>query len=286
MPDLSDFSGLKVLEQVVQPSAPYKLTQGRYGAMLVNPHDHYIGQALLRYGEYGESELELLRVLVRGPGTIVEVGGNNGSQTVALAQAAKKVAGDLIVFEPQPFLFQNLCANLALNAIDNVLALPFACAAENGAVSFKRPDYLRIGNFGGVAMHHDHADDMVKVQSLKADEALQGRNVTLFKIDVEGFEREVLLGASKTISRCRPFLYIENEEKSLSQSLIEYLWSLGYRLWWHLPFLYNASNYRGNTENIYGKVVSCNMLCVPRESNVSVEGMDEVTDSTFHPFLV
>lgn len=64
-----------------------------------------------------------------------------------------------------------------------------------------------------------------------------------------------------------------------SAALIEYLWSLDYRLWWHLPPLFNPDNYFCNPENIYGHIVSVNMLALPRESKIQVSGMVEVTNA-------
>lgn len=269
---------------MVKPRTPYELTEGRYGPMLANRFDHYIGQALIRYGEYGEHELELMRHFIAEPGTVVEIGANNGSQSVALAQAARAVGGDLVVFEPQPFVFQNLCANLALNALDNVTALPFACGAAAGTVSFERPDYTQVGNFGGISMSHEAGGSRVEVPCVKADDWLTGREVKLLKIDVEGFELEALVGASSTIQASRPVIYLENDRPAQSSVLIDHLWKLDYRLWWHAPPLFNVQNFKGNQENIYPEVVSCNMLCLPRELPVELQGLPEVVDAAWHPF--
>jgi hypothetical protein len=40
---------------VIQARPPYQLVDTRHGPMLANPNDIYVGQALLRYGEYGEN---------------------------------------------------------------------------------------------------------------------------------------------------------------------------------------------------------------------------------------
>ncbi|WP_205836031.1 FkbM family methyltransferase [Asaia bogorensis] len=269
---------------MVKPLTPYELTEGRYGPMLANKCDYYIGQALLRYGEYGEAELQLMRLFMREGGTVVEIGGNNGSQTVGLAKSARETGADVVVFEPQPFLFQNLCANLALNALDNVVAWPFACGAERGTVGFDRPDYKRLGNFGGVSMTRDSKAGQVKVPCIRADSMLEDKHVTIMKIDVEGFELEALKGASETISRCRPVLYVENDRPAQSPALVEHLWTEGYRLWWHLVPLFNPGNFRQDSANIYGRTVSCNMLCLPCEFEVQVQGMTELVDASFHPF--
>jgi hypothetical protein len=102
---------------------PYTLLRTRHGPMLVNGNDTVVGRSLLHYGEYGEPVLELLAALPLREGNIIEVGAHSGALTIALATAAPP--GTLLTaFEPQRFLFQNLCANLALNGIRNVDAMP------------------------------------------------------------------------------------------------------------------------------------------------------------------
>ncbi|MFC0502006.1 FkbM family methyltransferase [Asaia krungthepensis] len=264
---------------------PYALVEARYGTMLANRFDTYIGQALIQYGEYGEHELDLPRQYITHPGTVVEVGANIGSQTVALAQAARAVGGDLVAFEPQPFLFQNLCANLALNGIDNAIAWPFAVSAQAGSVAFGAPDYRQPGNFGSVSMREQGNVGDVIVPSVRLDDVLAGRQVRLIKIDVEGFEMQVLRGAAALITSCRPVIYIENDRPAQSQALIEYLWRRGYRLWWHVTTLFNDRNHRQRADNVYQGFYSYNMICLPFESQVTPEDLPEVTDSGAHPGL-
>ena len=36
-------------------------------------------------------------------------------------------------------------------------------------------------------------------------------------------------------------------------------------------------------ENIFGNIVSVNMLCIHKDINIKVSDMDEVLDSNFHP---
>lgn len=80
-------------------------------------------------------------------------------------------------------------------------------------------------------------------------------------------------------------IYVENDRFDRSRALIEWLWSKEYRLWWHLPLLFNPANFFGRTENIYGRVVSCNMLALPRELAMEIDGFVEVTDSAAHALM-
>ena len=263
--------------------APYKLVQARHGWFLANPNDFYLGRAMLEYGEYGEIESAFLRQLLFKPGRIVEVGANIGTHTVGLAKEAAARGWSLDAFEPQPFIFQNLCANLALNGIANARAWPLACGNEAKTVFFSPPDYGAIGNFGGVEMTTEAADNRIAVPCVRLDDLLGPAPVGLMKIDVEGFELLVLQGAAAILERSRPILYVENDRLEKSRDLIEFLWSMNYRLWWHGPQLFNPDNFFKVTENIYGNVISINMFCIPRELEAQVNSSPEVTDSAFHP---
>jgi FkbM family methyltransferase len=251
--------------------------------MLANRYDIYIGQALIEYGEYCELETQFLQQWIDRPGTVVEIGANVGSQTVALAKAAKAVGADVVAFEPQPFIFQNLCANLALNAVDNATAWPFACAMQAGTVQLKCPDYRQPGNFGGVSLQTGPMSAGIEVPCVRLDDMMRGRNVRLMKVDVEGFELSVLQGARETLASSRPVLYVENDRVDRSPELIEYLWAQGYRLWWHISPLFNPNNFNGKAENRYSNLSAFNMICLPQEYAVAPNGCEAVTDAAFHP---
>jgi FkbM family methyltransferase len=273
-------------EQVFGDEAlKYRIVRSRHGWMLANPKDIYVGQALLDYGEFSEIEARFLSCCLLKPGGIVEVGANMGGHTVGLAKAAAARGEEMAVFEPQPVIFQNLCANLALNGLHNVRAWPFACGDETGTLSFPRQDYGRLGNFGGVSMSDTGEEPgRVTVPCVRLDDFLGEEAVALIKIDVEGFELAVLRGADETLRSHRPILYVENDRAAQSKELIEWLWSREYRLFWHIPPLFNPENFFSQPVNRYRRTASFNMLCLPREFIQDKNpGLSEIVDSSHHP---
>src|SRR3954468_25099344 len=98
-----------------------RLRQCRHGLMLYDLKSKLLGAMLERYGEYSESQVDIFRQQLRPGMTVVEVGANIGAQTLAFAQAVGS-EGRVMAFEPRRSIFQLLCANLALNGIDNVEA--------------------------------------------------------------------------------------------------------------------------------------------------------------------
>jgi hypothetical protein len=52
--------------------------------------------------------------------------------------------------------------------------------------------------------------------------------------------------------------------------------SAGYRLWWHTPPLFNPDNFLRNPTNHFGRIVSFNMLCLPREAGQAPTDLREI----------
>lgn len=224
--------------------------------------DHYITPELA-HGDFMPEEWAMLAQLAKPGMTVIEAGANIGGHTVRLARACRP--GPLYAFEPQHRVFQVLCANLALNGIDNVLAYPEGCGEAEGVATIPRLDYEGSNNFGGVSLRPAEAGG-VKVRVIAID-GLELAACGLIKIDVEGFEANVLRGARETIARCRPVLYVENDRPAQQAELIELVAAMGYRLYWHTPRLSGIED---------RKLVSVNMLCLPKERGTKVDGLAEI----------
>lgn len=127
------------------------LVRARHGIYLANQNDVYIGQALIRYGEYSELEWLLLERYCREGGVVAEIGANIGAHTVSFAKAVGP-SGRVIAVEPQPVIFRDLCANLGLNGLANADAHNCGCGSREGHLSVPATDYGVPGNFGGIAL--------------------------------------------------------------------------------------------------------------------------------------
>jgi FkbM family methyltransferase len=260
-----------------------RLVMARHGTMLVNLNDQYMGQGLAEYGEYSQIECNFILQWLPLQRDAVEVGANIGCHTLPIAKALTLHRRRLMAVEPQPVIFQQLCANLSLNHVRNVHAVPKACAPQRSTLYFSRQDYDQAGNFGAVRLRERAGDADEKVEALPLDELLDDRwDVGLLKIDVEGMESAVLNGAMRTVARCRPVIYLENDQTDRSRRLIEQLWGMDYELWFHLPPLFNPDNFAGESENLYQTVVSINMLCLPKES-ANKPNLPAISDANWHP---
>ena len=107
-------------------------------------------------------------------------------------------------------------------------------------------------------------------------DSLELPRCNLLKADVEGMELSVIRGAAQTIAKFRPVLYVENDRAERSPALIEYLQSLGYVLYWHLPTMFNPQNDFQNQHNEFGPIVSVNMLGFHSSVPTNISGLRRV----------
>lgn len=170
------------------------------------------------------------------PGTILDVGAHDGLLTLPLAHLP---GARVLAFEPLPPAFARLAAACA--GLANVTLRPEALGAATGALTLSVPvldgvaqeqwaslakDY---GAFGSVTTE-THAVRVITVDSLGLDDLAH------MKVDAEGFEEEVLQGARATLTRCRPVLSLEVEERhraGATRDVPALLAALGYevRFW-------------------------------------------------------
>ena len=165
---------------------------------------------------------------------VLDIGANIGAHTLYFA-AAVGPRGRVIAYEPQRVIHQMLCANLALNSVTNVQALHAGAGRERGIT--RVPSSITARTIISAACRSARTGLRSGSTSFPSTR-LELERCHFMKIDVEGMEGEVLAGASSTIARLRPQLYVENDRREKSAALIEQLFSLNYELFWHLPLLF------------------------------------------------
>lgn len=229
----------------------------KHGRFWIPAKDQYIGKSLRLYGEWAESEIELIAKLVRGGDVVVEVGSNIGSHTVPLAKMVG-AAGSVFAFEPQRLIFQVLCANLMQNGITNVF--PHNCAVGRLESKVNVPDVnlSQEYNFGGVRVgsRNGIATPLVTIDSLKLEK------LDFLKIEAEDFEPEVLLGAMATIDRFQPSILLEYNPH-MRTAINRVLRLFNYSAWKFNSSLYRPNNWADNAENVFGGVSLLTLVLLP-----------------------
>ncbi len=129
---------------------------------------------------------------------VLDVGANHGGTASKLSRAASIV----YAFEPERRNFKNLQDQIAIRKLDNVVALQLAVGNRSGTVDFYERESHGIHSLG----KHNKGKIIAisKVSAVTIDGFCSDHKIDqvgLLKIDVEGFENEVLEGAKGLLER-------------------------------------------------------------------------------------
>tara|TARA_B110000977_G_scaffold182612_1_gene244412 strand:- start:1911 stop:2948 length:1038 start_codon:yes stop_codon:yes gene_type:complete len=149
--------------------------------------------------------------------TILDIGAHTGSYSISarIANPSSKV----ISFEPHYLNFARLALNLRANGYDPYDIYMIAASDSNQNVYFQVPRGDAYHSSGGSVSNvgSNITNDGYWVNAVSIDDFLQGHTkntVDLIKIDVEGYELNVLKGMSQMISEMKPTIFFECITKS------------------------------------------------------------------------
>lgn len=190
------------------------------------------GQPFLSAPKYLEQirELPVIQHLMNLPTPkrcFVDAGAHIGFYAIPMAFHFAQV----VAYEPSRYQYAYLSENVRLNKLKNISCRDAALGESEG-----RATLHVMGRSGGSNTLADDVAEMgnpmeeYEVNVLMLDnECLQ--NVDLIKIDVEGFEKEVLVGAKNTIMTYKPIILCEVwQEDPRRKDVAEFLSTLGYSM--------------------------------------------------------
>lgn len=248
----------RALPMTIAPSndRPSPFWTTRYGIAAAVPADDAVSRSLQTYGEWAEQEADLVSGLIEAGNTVLEFGAELGAHAMWMSQAVGP-HGQVHLAEPRRIRFQQSCANLALNGLDNV---------------FTHAVWLGRGR-GHLTLEGKHGQESVRgvtLDSLKLD-ALH-----LLKINEANAIVDLLAGGADTLKTHRPLIYARLSGMQQAQEEVEAIKALGYRVWSHTPYLFNAGNHAGSARNLFPGVVLQNIVAAPAGGPIDFPGKPEL----------
>jgi len=209
MNHLNAFKNLQVEVDFLRDT--YQIVKDKRGLLfLVDLEKDLIKGSLVR-GEWEGHLQNLMHPYLRSGSVVLDIGAHIGTSAI---DCAKHVGceGSVIAFEPNPKIYQELLQNIRLNHIQNIIALPIAIGAKQELGNMYTPHENNEGNSLFCPSRHG------AISSIPLD-LLELTNISLIKIDVEGYEKKVISGAINTILRERPVIFIEIWEEHREEIL-------------------------------------------------------------------
>ena len=189
----------------------------------------------VRAAEKEPVTVEWIERLVRPGDTFYDIGANVGAYSLIAAKATDQGARVFAV-EPSPATFRDLAENVLLNGCgDSVVPIPIALWSDSGLISFT---YRSLA--AGAARHRLTAEPTAgqpltqRVLGIRLDDLVEHFGLpvpTHAKIDVDGYELDVLQGAERTLERREwqsIIIELDREDTERNGAVVSLLTDIGF----------------------------------------------------------
>lgn len=153
--------------------------------------------------------------------TILDIGSNFGFLSLVWSKTLAS-KGQVYGFEPNPQTYKCFKRSVALNNLNNIKIENVAVGSNMGATDI----YINNSTSNILEKTGNKAQaTLITIDQYYIKESI--KKCDMIKIDVDGYELEVLIGAINTIKKFKPVLIIETNE---SMEVVDFVRSLGYKI--------------------------------------------------------
>ena len=220
----------------VYNSTGRKYIKAEYPCFIINNKNN-VSDWILNSGIPEQSLIDWSREFITKDKIFIDVGAHMGTYTINLAPYCKHVYS----FEAQKMTYYQLCGGIALNELENVTAYNYGIGNKEESHQMKTLQ-ITTEDGGGTTLDEEVINstkrpviNKLDIEMRSIDDFNINDNIGLIKIDVEGYELNVIKGAEDTLKRCNypPLLFEAWEDKwyeERKKNLFNYIENLGYKI--------------------------------------------------------
>lgn len=144
--------------------------------------------------------------------TVLEIGANIGYYALLEASVLKD-KGNIIAFEPSPLNIKHLEKNVVLNKFDDKIeVIPLGASSKNGTLEFEVSSSSNLSRVKDIHKNTEDVIEVIEVDVMRVDdylpsEGISPEEVDVVRMDVEGYEYDVLKGMKSVIEASNPSLF-------------------------------------------------------------------------------
>lgn len=182
-----------------------------FGSVYKGNLNNYIDWNVYFFGAYEKFELFMLRALIKGKlkPVFIDIGANIGHHSLFMS----RYCGQVHAYEPYELVRKQLDLKIQHNNIQNIYVHKVGLGQEDCELDFFAPISENTGTGSFISTHDINNNKFFgKLQIVNADNHIANLgldHIDLVKMDVEGFEKNVLLGMIETFKQYRPILFME-----------------------------------------------------------------------------
>lgn len=197
--------------------------------------------------EHPEPEvLSIFTKHINNDACVIDIGANIGHHTIFLSKCVGE-KGEIHCFEPIPEMVDRIKENITINKIKNIHVHNCALGNKRDRAAFFIDNNQDIGS-SSLIKHRDKMQQ-IDVEIFTLD-SFNFKKVDFIKIDVEGYEYNVFLGAQNTILKNKPKIlfeyspvFYEKLDKTHSKKIIDFLIQMEYKIFIIENKLIEVSNF-------------------------------------------
>lgn len=236
-------------------------------SLYISPDNGFIDNYIFLYGVYESFILDIIRTHLHAGMTFVDIGANIGQHTM-FASSIVGNKGSVYAFEPIPRIYTQLLSSSQENNFQNIIH------AKNIAIGEKDSEetlYISKKNIGGSSLvNQEETNEKITVTIKSGDKELELiTRIDMIKIDVEGYEYEVLKGIQNTLAKHHPILllefsgyFYESQHTNHGKKILSLLTELDYTIFDIEDDMKELSNKELFLSRFIHKYKQTNLLCM------------------------
>jgi FkbM family methyltransferase len=188
-----------------------ELIKAKAGNMFVLKSDKTVSEDIRNIGHWAWDHVEIFKSLLDSDGVFLDVGSFIGHHSVAILNLLSG-GGKVIAVEGQPDYARICRLNLEMQKFKNWEVIECVAGETDGLTDVPRFNLGAEHNFGSLSILTPQAEfgtSKVKVEVRKLDGLLGEQKISFIKIDVQTAELFVIRGLRKTITECKPHIFVE-----------------------------------------------------------------------------
>lgn len=159
-------------------------------------------------GDFEPDMVMLFDSLIKTDDIVLDIGANIGCTSILFGTRAKQVFS----FEPSPSTFHYLEKNIHAAQLNNIHTVNSGLGKTSGKFELTFAPNNRSGGFVSNQMNASEGHQVEPIDIIKGDDFMSAKaisHVDFIKIDVEGFERDVIEGLAVTLAHDKPIVVLE-----------------------------------------------------------------------------
>ena len=193
----------------------YKTSTGKY-YLPQYAYKDLIRNEIINNMIFDKKVFDVGKSIIKENSIVLDVGSNFGQMSVLFSKLGNNI--EVYSFEASKYLFEILTKNVEINEANVKLFNNLVGNISSTKFNIKQANLSKFNTYGSnkieivESLNNKNNSEIESVQSIKIDDIIFDKKISFMKVDVQGFDLEVLKGAKNTILNNKMPIVFEYEK--------------------------------------------------------------------------